>query len=98
MQKRLPNETPAGWLARIAGAIVGVILMAGLFFLGITVFAAVAGLAILVFLVLAVRVWWLRRRFRRHAAANGEPASPQAGNRAGVTLEGEYEERRRRDG
>lgn len=88
MQYQLPNDTPAGWLARIVGAIVSIVVMAGLFFLGLTVFAAVAGLAFLVFIVLAIRVWWLRRKLRRQA---GGPR-PQ---HTGVTLEGEYEERGR---
>ena len=94
MQNRIPNETPAGWLARVVGAVVGAIVMVALFFLGVTVFAAVAGLAIVVFLVLAVRVWWLRRKLRRGAARNER--TPHQGARHGVTLEGEYEEQRQR--
>jgi len=95
MQNRLPNDTPAGWIARAVGTVVTVIVMIGLFFLGLTVFAAVAGLALVVFLVLAVRVWWLRRRFR--AAAGKEGVSRQGRRPGGVTLEGEYEERSKRD-
>lgn len=97
MQNRLPDETAGGWFARIVGAIVSVAVMVALFFLGITVFAAVAGLALLVFLVMAVRVWWLRRRLQRHAAHAGG-ASPRRDRRPdGVTLEGEYEDRSSRD-
>lgn len=95
MQYRFPEpSTPGGWLARIVGAIVGVLVMIGLFFLGITVFAAAAGVALVVFIVLAVRVWWLRLKMRR--AQDGEPRPrPERDTRKGVTLEGEYEERRR---
>lgn len=94
MHYRFPQQTPGGWLARIVGAVVGVLVMIGLFFLGITVFAAVAGLALLVFLVAAARVWWLRWRMRR-AAAKGGRAEPRRESGRGVTLEGEYEERPR---
>ncbi|HEX7048282.1 MAG TPA: hypothetical protein VF275_11995 [Gammaproteobacteria bacterium] len=101
MQNHLPNQSPAGWLARVAGAIVSVIILAGLFFVGITVFAAVAGLAIVVFAVLAARVWWLRRKLRRSAARGETPRQERRQDRhqdgrsrpGGVTLEGEYEDR-----
>lgn len=91
MQNRLPNDTPVGWLARAVGAVLTAVIAIGLLFLGLTVFAAAAGLALVVFLVVAARVWWLRRRFRR-AAENDTPRKPGA---RGVTLEGEYEERDR---
>lgn len=96
MQNSLPNQTPGGWLARLAGAIISVIILAGLFFVGITVFAAVAGLAIVVFAVLAARVWWLRRKLRRSAAHGEAPRQERRQDRprsGGVTLEGEYEDR-----
>lgn len=96
MHYRFPQQTPGGWLARIVGAVVGVLVMIGLFFLGITVFAAVAGLALLVFIVMAARLWWLRWRFRREAARGGRSGAepPRRESNRGVTLEGEYEERR----
>lgn len=94
MQNRLPNDTPAGWLTRAVGAIVGAIVMVGLFFLGLTVFAAVAGLALVVFAVVAARLWWLRRKFR---TATTQGAAQREHRSSGVTLEGEYEERNKRD-
>lgn len=92
MQNRLPNDTPAGWLARAVGAVLTAIIAIGLLFLGLTVFAAAAGLALVVFLVVAARVWWLRRKLRR-AAQDGH--TPHKQDARGVTLEGEYEERDR---
>lgn len=90
MRNQIPDQTPGGLLTRIAGAIVSVVILAGLLFVGITVFAAVAGLAVLVFAVFAARVWWLRRKLRRGAArSETSRPGPQAG---GVTLEGEYED------
>lgn len=97
MQNQIPDQTPGGWLVRIIGAIVSVIVMVGLFFIGITVFAAVAGLALLVFIVLAVRVWWLRRQLQRRAGPGGASARPRRDRTGGVTLEGEYEDRSPRD-
>lgn len=95
MQNKLPNDMSAGWFARAIGAIVGAIVMVGLFFLGLTVFAAVAGIALLVFAIVAVRIWWLRRKYRKAAGTGSGPQRrPGPG---GVTLEGEYEERNSRD-
>lgn len=98
MQYRIPDQSPAGWFARLIGAVVGLIVMVGLFFLGLTIFAAVAGLAIVVFIVVAIRVWWLRRQLRaRGGGAKQQHRRKTDPDRAmGVTLEGEYEERRER--
>lgn len=95
MQYRIPDQSPAGWFARLVGGIVGLIVMIGLFFLGLTVFAAVAGLAIVVFIVVAIRIWWLRRKLRAQAGATGQQhrRKTDPNHVRGVTLEGEYEER-----
>jgi uncharacterized iron-regulated membrane protein len=89
MQYRIPHHAPRHWFVRLLGGIVGVVVLVGLFFLGLTIFIAAAGLAILAFVVIAIRIWWLRRQLRVRAARAARHDS------AGVTLEGEYEERRR---
>ncbi|HEX6928360.1 MAG TPA: hypothetical protein VF267_03850 [Gammaproteobacteria bacterium] len=84
-------------MARIAGAIVSIVILAGLFFVGITVFAAVAGLAVVVFAVLALRVWWLRRKLQRGSPPGETRRDRRRTQAGGVTLEGEYEDHSSRD-
>lgn len=86
----IPNASPGGWFSRLVGALIGALALVGLFFLGLTVFAVALGLAVVVFVVAAARIWWLRRKLR---ARRGNPQR-RAGDKSGVTLEGEYEERR----
>lgn len=108
MRYQIPPGGPqSGPVARFLGAIIGVFIMIGLFFLGITVFAAAAGIALVAFLVFYARFWWLTRKARRRYRESGEsresgqqpghgrPSSSagRPGDRRGVTLDGEYEER-----
>lgn len=84
----IPNTSGGSWFSRLVGALVGALVLVGLFFLGLTVFAVALGLAVVVFVVAAVRIWWLRRKLRRHRATNRRRTDDK-----GVTIEGEYEER-----
>lgn len=107
MRYQIPPGGPQGSpLTRFLGAIVGVFIMVGLFFVGITVFAAAAGIALIAFLVFYARFWWLTRKSRRRFQEGEESAAHQPGHgrpdpqsprqdrdRRGVTLDGEYEER-----
>ncbi len=66
MRYQIPPGGPqSGPIARFLGAIIGVFIMIGLFFLGITVFAAAAGMALIAFLVFYARFWWLTRKARK---------------------------------
>ncbi|MDX1442702.1 MAG: hypothetical protein R3270_02870 [Gammaproteobacteria bacterium] len=99
MNYRFPNSPPpGGFFSRLVGAIVGLFIMVGLFFLGLTVFAAAAGIALVAFIVFYIRLWWLRRKMRGQGGQQGyyrESRYREQGNsRDSVTLEGEYHEKR----
>lgn len=104
MRYQIPPGGPqSGPIARFLGAVIGLFIMIGLFFLGITVFAFAAGIALVAFLVFYARFWWLTRKARRRyadaeqQAGHGRPGQGsgrgRATDRQGVTLDGEYEER-----
>lgn len=94
MHYRIPHHAPRNWLARLVGAVVGVIVLVGLFFIGLTVFAVAAGLAFVVFAIAAVRLWWMRRQWRANARRTSQ--GRRSTDSRGVVIEGEYEERRDR--
>lgn len=92
------SRPPGGWFTRLLGAIVAGFIMAGLFLLGLTVFAAAAGIALVAFLVFYLRLWWLRRKAGTgagYAGAGTRQQGPQGQRRGSVTLEGEYREKDR---
>lgn len=98
MNYRFPNSPPpGGFFTRLLGAIVGAVIMVGLFFLGLTVFAAAAGIALVAFVVFYLRLLWLRRKAGK--GAGHRPGGPYAdtrreeSRRESVTLEGEYREK-----
>ncbi|MDX1455682.1 MAG: hypothetical protein R3217_09520 [Gammaproteobacteria bacterium] len=102
MNYRIPQGPPGGPLARFIGAVLGIAIMIGLFFLGFFVFVAAAGVALVVFLVFYLRFWWLTRKGRRQqrarqGSADSASQRPEGGRerRGSVTLEGEFEERDR---
>jgi hypothetical protein len=102
MNYRFPNSPPpGGFFTRLLGAIVGAVIMVGLFFLGLTVFAAAAGIALVAFVIFYLRLLWLRRKAGKGAGYG--PGNGQVGpntytrreetRRESVTLEGEYREK-----
>ena len=69
------NGIPLGWPERILAGVVAVLVIV----LGLAFGLVILGLVVAAGLVLAVRIWWLRRRLRR------------AGGHGGATVvEGEY--------
>lgn len=102
MNYRFPNSPPpGGFFSRLVGAIVGLFIMIGLFFVGLTVFAAAAGIALVAFIVFYIRLWWMRRRMRGqgtdgrvNGSADRDPQRRGPRGRDSVTLEGEYHEKR----
>ncbi|MFP4147678.1 MAG: hypothetical protein ACLFSI_08200 [Halorhodospira sp.] len=76
-----------GPIARVAGAIgaIAVIVLAAT--LGIAVLAVMLGLALIGAVVIAVRVWWLRRQLRRAAAEARQQRS--GSSYTGHVIEGE---------
>jgi hypothetical protein len=68
--------------------------LVGAFFFGLFVLALAAGLGVLAWLVLALRVWWLGRRVRVGA---GGVSRAGAEVRKGEVIEADYEVVSRRD-
>ncbi len=84
-----PSSNP---FARLVGAVLAVIVTVGAFMLGLVALAVVLGIALVLSLVVWVRVWWLRRRFREAAEEAGWSEAPGRGEpgRHGDTIEAEY--------
>ncbi len=75
-------------LVQVLSLLVFGVILVGAVIMGAVVLAALVGLAIIAFLVLKVRLWWLRRRAPRGPGPNGGPGGPAKGVRY---IEGEYE-------
>ncbi|GEM_PF-1937461 len=78
-----------GPVARVAGIIGAIAVIALAATLGIVVLAVMLGLALIGAVIIAVRTWWLRRQMRR-AAARGEGFGPTGPTSRGRVIEGEY--------
>lgn len=86
-----PSGGPASWLA----ALLGIIGLTVAMVLGIFFFTLFLGIVLVAGLILAARVWWIRRRILRHGPGaecerrpNSRSQSCPTGQRA--TLEGEF--------
>lgn len=77
-----PARSP---LARFLGMLVLLAAFVVSLFFGFVLFLVVLGTLLMLGLVLYLRIWWLRRKWMGQARSQ-EPSSP----RGGVTLEGEY--------
>lgn len=75
---------PRNPVARALATIVGLVLLAGAFMLGLVAFAIVAGLAFLAAITLWIRSWWATRS-RPAAGAAERPAA-----RHDAAIEAEY--------
>jgi hypothetical protein len=85
-------------LARILAGLLALLALAGAFFFGLIVLALAVGLGLLAWLVLTLRVWWLRRRGGK---GGGKPAGGGSGAgtdaRPGEVIDGDYEVVSRRE-
>lgn len=83
MHKQYYFPTRNNPLSRLFATVAFVVVagMAAIF--GAFILAAVIGLGAILAMIVAVRVWWLRRQLRRGAAADQDTSS-------GTTIEGEY--------
>ncbi len=93
-QPYLLQASTANPVMRILGFIAGVVMLAAAMFVGVFVFLAVLGLAVIGAVLFSVRVWWLRRQFRK-AAERHRPGGG-AGNTgaSGSVIEGKVTSRR----
>lgn len=71
------SQSPMNPLSRLLAALLAVLALVGAFFFGIFVLAFAAGLGLLAWLVLSVRMWWLRKK----GMVGGAGTGPVAGSR-----------------
>lgn len=86
MRKQYYLPTRSNPLARLFATVAFVIVagMAAVF--GVFILAAVIGLGAILAMIVAVRVWWLRRQLRR----SGDGGGDEQDTSSGTTIEGEY--------
>jgi uncharacterized iron-regulated membrane protein len=90
---RLPPP-PLNPLARVLAGLLAALALAAAFFFGLVVLALAVGLGLLAWLVMTLRVWWLRRQ--GEVGADGGSGA-QAEVRRGEVIEADYEVVSRRD-
>ncbi len=89
---RRPNP-----LVQILGVIGGALMLVAALFVGAFVFLALLGLAVIGGLLFSLRVWWLRRQFRKAAAQQqqaGRTRREQHQERRSTVIEGRVTSRR----
>jgi len=91
---------PLNPVSRVLAGLLAVLALVGAFFFGLFVLALVFGLGLLIWLVLTLRMSWLRRRWGRRTAGRRDVDTAQpdgVGRRDGEVIEGDYEVISRRD-
>ena len=82
MPERL-TPPPLNPLSRLLAGLLAVAALVGAFFFGLVVLALAAGLGLLAWLALTLRLWWLRRQIvRAGGAPGGGPFRGPSGDRA----------------
>ena len=87
-------------VSRILAGILAVVALVAAFFFGFVVLILAVGLGILAWLLLTLRMWWLRRRWARHGPgvqAHSDGWADRDSAREGELIEADYEVVTRRD-
>jgi predicted lipid-binding transport protein (Tim44 family) len=87
-------------LSRLLAGVVALLAVVGAFFFGFFVLILALGLGALAWLILFVRMWWLRRQMAARSPGGGPQASAgpgNAGNRRGDVIDADYEVLSRRE-
>ncbi len=79
-------QSRQGPFARLLASLL--LVVAGVFalFFGAFIIAVLLGIGVILFFILYLRAWWLRRKL----GLNVHPKHPRSGHEGGVTIEGEY--------
>jgi hypothetical protein len=81
---------PRNPVARVFAVLIGLLLMAGAFMLGLVALAIFAGFALLLGVVIWIRTWRLRRQLRRQGSPAQAAPGQQAGPAKGQVIDAEY--------
>jgi len=73
------SQPPMNPLSRLLAALLAVLALVGAFFFGIFVLAFAAGLGLLAWLFLSVRMWWMRKKGMVSGAGTGPVNGPEHG-------------------
>ena len=65
------SPPPSGPVARLVGAIIAVLAMAGAFMIGLAAFLVIAGVVLVLGVVAWFRLAWLRRKMRQQGEMGG---------------------------
>jgi len=87
-------------VSRILAGILGIAVLAAAFFFGFIVLILAVGLGVLAWLLLTLRMWWLRRQWARRGPGVQAHSDGWAGRdsaREGEVIEADYEVVTRRD-
>lgn len=88
---------PMNPLSRLLAGLVAVLALAGALFFGIFILALVVGVGLIAWVVLWLRMWWIRRKLPRggrdqdHTVRAGSGAAGDSTEREGEVIDAEYE-------
>jgi membrane protein implicated in regulation of membrane protease activity len=91
---------PMNPLAAILAGLLTVLALVGAFFFGVFILILAVGLAMLAWLILTLRLWWLRRRWNGRAAGRDPDHVVREGrveNAEGQVIDADYEVISRRE-
>jgi predicted lipid-binding transport protein (Tim44 family) len=95
-----PGPPPLNPVSRILAGLLAVLALAGALFFGAFVLILAVGLGVLAWLVLTVRMWWLRRQWQeQHVSGTQRQAGPpgSADQRRTDAIDADYEVISRRE-
>jgi membrane protein implicated in regulation of membrane protease activity len=87
-------------LSRLLAGLVAVLAVIGAFFFGFFILVLALGLGALAWLILSVRMWWLRRQMAARSPGSGRrvPGGPEnTAGRQGDVIDADYEVVSRRE-
>jgi len=91
---------PMNPISRVLAGLVGVLVLVGAFFFGLVVLAVAIGVAVLAWLFIALRMWWLRRRWGGQFGGSGPVGADRSARperREKEVIEADYEVISRRE-
>jgi len=90
------SPPPMNPLSRLLAGVLAVLALAGAFFFGVFVLVIAIGLGLIGWLVLWLRMWWMKQKLARGAertdsgAAPGRQPGTGQGDRKGEIIDAEY--------